>query len=106
MSPTIESFSQNWRPSQAKLWFNLSNLKFHFIRNLKFDRRKEPDRDELQIYTWYNLPKHIIFNYYSYFIQIRHDATLRELTELIKEVSSPARGKNARLNYSLVYPDK
>ncbi|XP_044502788.1 histone deacetylase complex subunit SAP18-like [Mangifera indica] len=49
-------------------------------------RGKEP-RDEVQIYTW-------------------KDATLRELTDLVKEVASAARRRDARLSFAFVYPDK
>lgn len=40
-----------------------------------------------QIYTW-------------------HDATLRELCDLVKEVNPLARQRNARLGFAFVYPDK
>ena len=36
----------------------------------------------------------------------RKDATLRELTELIKDVVPEARGGNKFLNFSFVYPDR
>ncbi|KAH9605168.1 hypothetical protein KSS87_011124 [Heliosperma pusillum] len=49
-------------------------------------RGKEP-KDEVQIYTW-------------------KDATLRELTDLVKEVSPPARRRDARLSFATVYPDR
>ncbi|KAJ0047541.1 hypothetical protein Pint_15958 [Pistacia integerrima] len=49
-------------------------------------RGKEP-KDEVQIYTW-------------------KDATLRELTDLVKEVASEARRRNAKLSFAFVYPDK
>ncbi|CAN6247401.1 unnamed protein product [Urochloa humidicola] len=49
-------------------------------------RGKEP-KDEVQIYTW-------------------KDATLRELTDLVKEVALPARRRNAKLSFAFVYPDK
>ncbi|OMO89676.1 Sin3 associated polypeptide p18 [Corchorus capsularis] len=49
-------------------------------------RGKEP-KDEVQIYTW-------------------KDATLRELTDLVKEVAPEARRKNARLSFAFVYPGK
>ncbi|KAH7577822.1 hypothetical protein JRO89_XS01G0304100 [Xanthoceras sorbifolium] len=60
-------------------------------------RGKEP-KDEVQIYTW-------------------KDATLRELTDLIrgflydsavlvKEVAPAARRRDARLSFAFVYPDK
>ncbi|CAN6815659.1 unnamed protein product, partial [Brassica oleracea] len=49
-------------------------------------RGKEP-KDEVQIYTW-------------------KDANLRELTDLVKEVSVAARRRDARLSFALVYPDK
>ncbi len=34
------------------------------------------------------------------------DATLRELTDLVKEVQPAARRANARLDFALVYPDR
>mmetsp|Transcript_41336 Transcript_41336/g.60908 ORF Transcript_41336/g.60908 Transcript_41336/m.60908 type:complete len:138 (+) Transcript_41336:59-472(+) len=43
--------------------------------------------DEVQIYTW-------------------PDATLREITDLIKDVNPVARRRSARLSFSFVYPDK
>ncbi|GAB4856955.1 hypothetical protein Ancab_014873 [Ancistrocladus abbreviatus] len=49
-------------------------------------RGKEP-KDEVQIYTW-------------------KDATLRELTDLVKEVSPAARRRDAKLSFAFVYPDK
>ncbi|KAJ8633568.1 hypothetical protein MRB53_026904 [Persea americana] len=49
-------------------------------------RGKEP-RDEVQIYTW-------------------KDATLRELTDLVKEVAPAARRRDAKLSFAFVYPDK
>jgi histone deacetylase complex subunit SAP18 len=48
-------------------------------------RGKEP-KDEVQIYTW-------------------KDASLRELTDLVKEVSVAARRRNARLSFAFVYPN-
>mmetsp|Transcript_16731 Transcript_16731/g.23078 ORF Transcript_16731/g.23078 Transcript_16731/m.23078 type:complete len:146 (+) Transcript_16731:108-545(+) len=50
------------------------------------ERGKEP-KDEVQIYTW-------------------PDATLRELTDLMKEVRPEARKPQARLDFALVYPDR
>eukprot|EP01098_Paradermamoeba_levis_P010143 TRINITY_DN4246_c0_g1_i1.p1 TRINITY_DN4246_c0_g1~~TRINITY_DN4246_c0_g1_i1.p1 ORF type:complete len:217 (+),score=71.99 TRINITY_DN4246_c0_g1_i1:102-752(+) len=47
---------------------------------------KEPE-DESQIYTW-------------------RDATLREITELIKEVKPEVRKRDVRLLFALVFPDK
>ncbi|MED6150548.1 hypothetical protein PIB30_073400, partial [Stylosanthes scabra] len=47
---------------------------------------KEP-KDEVQIYTW-------------------KDATLRELTDLVKEVAPAARRRNAKLSFAFVFPDK
>ncbi len=35
----------------------------------------------------------------------RRDATLREITELIKEVNTDARNRQARISYSFIYPD-
>ncbi|KAK9698649.1 hypothetical protein RND81_08G120700 [Saponaria officinalis] len=49
-------------------------------------RGKEP-KDEVQIYTW-------------------KDATLRELTDLVKEVSPAARRRDAKLSFATVYPDR
>ncbi|KAG5538506.1 hypothetical protein RHGRI_019176 [Rhododendron griersonianum] len=49
-------------------------------------RGKEP-KDEVQIYTW-------------------KDATLRELTDLVKEVAPEARRRDAMLSFAFVYPDK
>ncbi|EYU32901.1 hypothetical protein ABFS83_03G068900 [Erythranthe nasuta] len=49
-------------------------------------RGKEP-KDEVQIYTWL-------------------DATLRELTDLVKEVAPEARRRDAMLSFAFVYPDK
>ncbi|GBG69571.1 hypothetical protein CBR_g4404 [Chara braunii] len=49
-------------------------------------RGKEP-KDEVQIYTW-------------------RDATLRELTDLVKEVSPTARKRDAILSFAFVYPDR
>ncbi|KAJ8748913.1 hypothetical protein K2173_013347 [Erythroxylum novogranatense] len=49
-------------------------------------RGKEP-KDEVQIYTW-------------------KDATLRELTDLVKEVAPAARRRDVRLSFAFVYPDK
>ena len=42
---------------------------------------------QVQIYTW-------------------PDATLRELTDLVKEVQPAARRTTARLEFALIYPDK
>jgi histone deacetylase complex subunit SAP18 len=47
---------------------------------------KEP-AGEVQIYTW-------------------KDATLRELTELVKGVNSASTHRSARLSFAFVYPDK
>lgn len=49
-------------------------------------RGQEP-AEEVQMYTW-------------------TDATLRELTDLVKEVQPSARRPNARLNFAFVYPDR
>uniref|UniRef100_A0A1S3X4R4 Histone deacetylase complex subunit SAP18-like n=1 Tax=Nicotiana tabacum TaxID=4097 RepID=A0A1S3X4R4_TOBAC len=68
----------------------------HLLRNLQIGghhsdndfavRGKEP-KDEVQIYTWM-------------------DATLRELTDLVKEVAPEARRRDASLSFAFVYPDK
>mmetsp|Transcript_769 Transcript_769/g.1825 ORF Transcript_769/g.1825 Transcript_769/m.1825 type:complete len:166 (-) Transcript_769:94-591(-) len=47
----------------------------------------ELPKGEVQVYTWM-------------------DATLRELTDLVKEVQPVARKPNARLAFSFVYPDR
>jgi len=47
---------------------------------------REPAKDEIQIYTW-------------------KDASLKELTELIKGVKAAARARDARLSFAFVYPD-
>ncbi|KAG9453585.1 hypothetical protein H6P81_006489 [Aristolochia fimbriata] len=49
-------------------------------------RGKEP-KDEVQIYTW-------------------KDATLRELTDQVKEVAPATRRRDAKLSFAFVYPDK
>lgn len=49
-------------------------------------RGKEP-KDEVQIYTW-------------------KDATLRELTDLVKEVAPEARRRDVTLSFAFVYPSK
>mmetsp|Transcript_21429 Transcript_21429/g.34661 ORF Transcript_21429/g.34661 Transcript_21429/m.34661 type:complete len:159 (-) Transcript_21429:112-588(-) len=51
------------------------------------DSEKEPTDDEFQIYTW-------------------KDATLGELTSLIKGVRKAARRRTARLSFAFVYPDR
>ncbi|AQK60736.1 Histone deacetylase complex subunit SAP18 [Zea mays] len=56
-------------------------------QNEEFSVRGKEPKDEVQIYTW-------------------KDATLRELTDLVKEVALPARKRNARLSFAFVYPDK
>eukprot|EP00271_Cylindrocystis_brebissonii_P002499 TRINITY_DN1315_c0_g1_i2.p2 TRINITY_DN1315_c0_g1~~TRINITY_DN1315_c0_g1_i2.p2 ORF type:complete len:162 (-),score=45.94 TRINITY_DN1315_c0_g1_i2:929-1414(-) len=50
------------------------------------ERGKEP-ADEVQIYTW-------------------KDATLRELTDLVKEVAPLARRRDARLSFAFIYPNR
>lgn len=52
-----------------------------------FMRRGNEPKEEVQIYTW-------------------PDATLRELADLVKEVKPEARGRNARLSFAFVYPDR
>ncbi|KAL5195506.1 Histone deacetylase complex subunit SAP18 [Glycine soja] len=49
--------------------------------------RGKESKDEVQIYTW-------------------KDATLRELTNLVKEVALTARRRNAKLSFAFVFPDK
>lgn len=48
---------------------------------------KDLPPNELMMYTW-------------------EDATLRELTDLIKSAQPAAKRQNARLEFALVYPDK
>lgn len=52
-----------------------------------YARRGQEPKDEVQMYTW-------------------PDASLRELTDLVKEVQPAARRSTARLEFALVYPDK
>ncbi|KMT00160.1 hypothetical protein BVRB_1g019780 [Beta vulgaris subsp. vulgaris] len=49
-------------------------------------RGKEP-KNEFQIYTW-------------------KDATLRELTDLVKEVTPEAKRRHTRLSFAFVFPEK
>lgn len=73
-----------------------ASLRFQILMNLKtgdhhrledFARRGQEPSGEVQIYTW-------------------PDATLRELTDLIKEVQPDARKPTTKLSFALVYPDK
>ena len=50
-------------------------------------RGQEPVDAEVHVHTWMN-------------------ATLRELSDLIKEVNSSARGRNSQLSLAVVYPDR
>lgn len=52
---------------------------------------------EIQLYTWYKI---------KLFYLNRSDATLRELTNLIKEVNETARNSNTSFSYSTVYPSR
>lgn len=64
-----------------------------FVRNgghhspPQFEPGKEPVDDEVLLHTW-------------------PDATLREITTLLKQVNDEARRKEARLQFAFVYPDK
>ncbi|KAI0982262.1 hypothetical protein GJ496_000694 [Pomphorhynchus laevis] len=69
-------------PMLLRMFYTM-NGRHHFRSD--YDRGATPAR-ELQIYTWM-------------------DATLRELTNLIKEVNEEARRKGAIFNFSVVYPD-
>lgn len=53
----------------------------------EYAKRGSEPRDDIAVYTWM-------------------DATLRELTELIKEVRDDARARGARLSFAFVYPDR
>eukprot|EP00245_Coleochaete_scutata_P009818 TRINITY_DN3327_c0_g1_i1.p1 TRINITY_DN3327_c0_g1~~TRINITY_DN3327_c0_g1_i1.p1 ORF type:complete len:160 (-),score=20.20 TRINITY_DN3327_c0_g1_i1:36-470(-) len=53
----------------------------------EFAQRGREPKDEVQIYTW-------------------PDATLREITELVKEVQPSARRRDAHLSFAFVYPDR
>uniref|UniRef100_A0A166E3S0 Histone deacetylase complex subunit SAP18 n=1 Tax=Daucus carota subsp. sativus TaxID=79200 RepID=A0A166E3S0_DAUCS len=55
--------------------------------NEEFSVRGKEPKDEVQIYTW-------------------KDATLRELTDLVKEVAPEARRRDATLSFAFVYPSK
>lgn len=52
-----------------------------------FARRGHEPKDEVQIYTW-------------------PDASLKELSDLIKEVQPSARRPGAKLSFAFVYPDR
>ena len=51
----------------------------------EFGRRGEEPKPEIKVYTW-------------------HDATLREVCDLIQEKNEPARSPTARISFALVYP--
>ncbi|KAK9273763.1 hypothetical protein L1049_018573 [Liquidambar formosana] len=53
----------------------------------EFQVRGKAPKDEVQIYTW-------------------KDATLRELTDLVKEVAPEANRRDTKLSFAFVYPDK
>lgn len=53
----------------------------------EFATRGDEPKEEVQMYTW-------------------KDATLRELTDLLKEVVPEARRRDARLSFSFVYPNR
>lgn len=42
----------------------------------------------------------------AYLFDFRRDATLKELSELVKQEVPQAKARNARLGFSLAYPDK
>lgn len=67
-------------------WLFLDQFGGHH-RMEDYARRGHEPKDEVQVYTW-------------------PDATLRELTDLVKEVQPAARRSTARLDFALVYPDK
>ncbi|PRW60917.1 Histone deacetylase complex subunit SAP18 isoform B [Chlorella sorokiniana] len=52
-----------------------------------FARRGDEPKDEVQVYTWM-------------------DATLRELSDLVKEVQPAARRPMARISFAFIYPDR
>ncbi|CAI5526873.1 unnamed protein product [Closterium sp. Naga37s-1] len=52
-----------------------------------FATRGQEPKEEVQMYTW-------------------KDATLRELTDLLKEVVPEARRREARLSFAFVYPNR
>lgn len=53
----------------------------------EFEVGKEPVDDELHIHTWMN-------------------ASLREISDLLKETHPAARERGGRLSFAIVYPDK
>eukprot|EP00475_Leptophrys_vorax_P003640 TRINITY_DN12140_c0_g1_i1.p1 TRINITY_DN12140_c0_g1~~TRINITY_DN12140_c0_g1_i1.p1 ORF type:complete len:161 (-),score=1.96 TRINITY_DN12140_c0_g1_i1:415-861(-) len=53
----------------------------------EFSVRGEEPKAEVQMYTW-------------------KDATLRELTDLLKEVAPEARRRDARLSFAFIYPNR
>ena len=70
-------------------------------------RGKEP-RDEVQIYTWYGffIGRQFLVLMRRRSHLCRRDATLREITDLIREVNYAAMRRDARLSFCVVYPDK
>ncbi|KAN0047928.1 hypothetical protein ACTA71_002317 [Dictyostelium dimigraforme] len=52
----------------------------------EFSSRNVPEKDEIQIYTWRN-------------------ATLKEITTLIKETYKLARHKESKFEFAFIYPD-
>jgi len=64
-----------------------TKLNGHHEKEEFAEHGKEPVGDEVQIYTW-------------------KDATLKELTELIRGVRPAARRSPAKLSFAFVYPDR
>lgn len=76
----------------------------------EFARGNVPS-SELQIYTWL-VPAFVCIRHlecaafhWSYLQPSRMDATLKELTSLVKEVYPEARKKGTHFSFSIVYPD-
>lgn len=57
-------------------------------------------------FLWPFSPMSICGFLFPYQVYTWMDATLRELTDLVKEVQPAARRVNARLDFALVYPDR
>ncbi|XVE77020.1 hypothetical protein DITRI_Ditri13aG0028400 [Diplodiscus trichospermus] len=84
--PRFEPVDREKVPLSLSLRISNSRIGGHHSKEDFAVRGKEP-KDEVQIYTW-------------------KDATLRELTDLVKEVAPAARRRDARLSFAFVYPDK
>lgn len=75
------------KPGSHHRYLQICNASHSLFRIDDYAIRGKEPADEIQIYTW-------------------KDATLRELSDLIKDVNEDARRPSARLSFSIVYPDE